>query len=89
MIFRENLVHPARFERAAFAFGGQRSIQLSYGCIGSWFCHQLLPQYLREKPDKSPAIYAARKVLFARVFSISFFDTTPWHQPLDGSTLSN
>ncbi len=27
------MVHPARFERAASAFGGQRSIQLSYGCL--------------------------------------------------------
>ena len=27
------MVHPARFERATSAFGGQRSIQLSYGCI--------------------------------------------------------
>ena len=26
------LVHPSRFEREASAFGGQRSIQLSYGC---------------------------------------------------------
>ena len=35
------MAHPPRFERGAFAFGGRRSIQLSYGCI-------LLTQCLRE-----------------------------------------
>ena len=33
IISEKEMAHPARFERATSAFGGQRSIQLSYGCL--------------------------------------------------------
>jgi hypothetical protein len=32
-IQRGKMVHPEEFESPASAFGGQRSIQLSYGCV--------------------------------------------------------
>jgi hypothetical protein len=35
-LWSDKLVRPARFERATPAFGGQYSIQLSYGRLQFW-----------------------------------------------------
>ena len=50
------MVRPARFERAAFGFGGQRSIQLSYGRLSLRSIEDCKLNIAKWKPPGAPTI---------------------------------
>ena len=57
-VFRKRLAHPKGFEPLTSAFGGQRSIQLSYGCFFVW--------PLRLAPTLLIAAYKAKRARLAK-----------------------
>jgi hypothetical protein len=58
LILLEKMAHPTGFEPVTFAFGGQHSIQLSYGCSACVIASRLVCRNIKAVSHADKGVFA-------------------------------